>query len=100
MNVKKFKEYLESFNDNDLTINVIKKYLSNATNSEVEIALQSAFDRLTELAWRDKNKRMDLENQLIMTKRYLKGEMYADEETARKMLYKQIQNIEEVVGDE
>lgn len=101
MNVKEFKEYLKLFKDNDLIIDVIKSYLLRiSTNTEAEIALQSAFDRLSELAWEDKCKRMNLENQLIMTKSYLKGEIYTDEETARKMLHKQIQNIEDVLENE
>ena len=100
MNVKEFKEYLKSFKDNDLIINVIQSYLTAATNTECEIVLQSAFDRLKSLAWEDKCKRMNLEQQLIMTKMYLKGEMYTDEKTAREMLYKQIQNIEKVLENE
>ena len=100
MTVKEFKKFIESFKDNNLAIDVIKEYLSNATNVETEIALQSTFDRLKELAWKDKNKRMRLEQQLNMTKRYLKGEMYIDEETAREMLYKQIENIEKVLENE
>ena len=101
MNVKEFKEFLNLFKDNDLIIEVFQDYLKRfGTNTECEISLQSAFDRLKELAWEDKNKRMNLEQQLEMTKMYLKGEMYADEETARKMLYKQIANIEEVLKNE
>lgn len=101
MTVKEFKEYLNLFRDNDLIIEVFKDYLKRfGTNTECEIALQTAFDRLRELAWKDKSKRMNLENQLIMTKMYLKGELYTDEKTAREMLYKQILNIEEVLGNE
>lgn len=100
MNVKEFKEYLKLFKDNDLIINVIQSYLTTATNTECEIALQSAFDRLKLLAWEDKCKRMNLEQQLIMTKMYLKGEIYTDEKTAREMLYKQILNIEKVLENE
>ena len=100
MTVKEFKEYLKLFKDNDLIINVIQTYLRTATNTEVEVALQSAFDRLKSLAWEDKCKRMNLENQLIMTKMYLKGELYTDEKTAREMLYKQIKNIEKVLENE
>ena len=100
MTVKKFKEFLNSFKDNDLIIEVFQDYLKRfSTNTECEIALQSAFDRLKELAWEDKNKRMNLEQQLKMTKMYLKGEMYTDEEAAREMLHKQIANIEEVLGN-
>lgn len=99
MNVKEFKEYLELFNDNTLIVDVIADYLSNAANTETEIVLQSAFNRLKELAWQDKCKRMDLEQQLTMTKAYLKGELYSDEETARENLWKQIKNIEEVLEE-
>lgn len=100
MTVKEFKEYLNLFRDNDLIINVIQSYLRTATNTEVEVALQTAFDRLKSLAWEDKSKRIELENQLEMTKTYLKGELYTDEETATEMLYKQILNIEEVLKNE
>lgn len=101
MNVKEFKEYLKSFKDNDLIVEVFQGYLKRfGTNTECEIVLQSAFDRLKSLAWEDKCKRMNLEQQLIMTKMYLKGEMYTDEKTAREMLYKQILNIEKVLENE
>lgn len=100
MIVKEFKEYLELFNDNTLIIDVIISYLSTATNTETEMALQSAFDRLKQLAWQDKNKCINLEQQLIMTKNYLKGKMYIDEETAKEMLLKQIENIEKVLENE
>lgn len=100
MNIKDFKEYLNLYSDNDLTIKVFQDYLKRfGTNTECEVILQNAFDRLKELAWEDKNKRINLEQQLKMTKMYLKGEMYTDEETAREMLYKQIANIEEVLDD-
>ena len=101
MTVKEFKEYLKLFKDNDLIVEVFQGYLKRfGTNTECEIALQSAFDRLKSLAWEDKCKRMNLEQQLIMTKMYLKGEMYTDEKTAREMLYKQILNIEKVLENE
>lgn len=101
MNVKDFKEWLEIYKDTDLIIEVFHNYLKIfGTNTECEIALQSAFDRLKELAWKDKSKRMSLEKQLCMTAMYLKGEMYANEEYARQMLPRQIQNIEEVLKDE
>ena len=99
MNVKKFKKYLELYSDEDLIIDVFAHYLKIATNTETEIALQSAFNRLKQLAWKDKCKRINLEQQLEMTKSYLKGEMYKDEKTAREMLWKQIANIEEVLKD-
>lgn len=100
MIVKEFKKYLELFDDKMFIIDVIKGYLSTATNAEVEVALQSAFDRLKQLAWRDKCKCMSFEQQLQMTKSYLKGEMYTNEQTAREMLGKQIKNIEKVLEDE
>ena len=101
MNVKEFKEWLEIYKDNDLIIEVFNDYLKRfGTNTECEIALQSAFDRLKELAWKDKSKRMNLEEQLCMTAMYLKGEMYRDEEYAKQMLPRQIQNIEEVLKDD
>lgn len=100
MNIKDFKEYLNLYSDNDLIIKVFQDYLKRfGTNTECEVILQNAFDRLKELAWEDKNKRINLEQQLKMTKMYLKGEMYTDKETAREMLYKQIANIEEVLDD-
>lgn len=100
MNIKDFKEYLNLYSDNDLIIKVFQDYLKRfGTNTECEVILQNAFDRLKELAWEDKNKRINLEQQLKMTKMYLKGEMYTNEETAREMLYKQIANIEEVLDD-
>ena len=100
MNVKEFKEFLNLFKDNVLIIEVFQIYLERfGTDTECEIALQSAFDKLKELAWEDKNKRMNLEQQLKMTKMYLKGEMYTDEKTAREMLHKQIANIEEVLDN-
>ena len=100
MNVKEFKEWLEIYKDNDLIIEVFQDYLKRfGTNTECEIALQSAFDRLKELAWNDKCKRSNLEQQLKMTKMYLKGEMYINEEYARQMLPRQIANIEEVLDD-
>lgn len=100
MNIKDFKEYLNLYSDNDLIIKVFQDYLKRfGTNTECEVILQNAFDRLKELAWEDKNRRMNLEQQLKMTKMYLKGEMYTDEETAREMLYKQIANIEEVLDN-
>lgn len=43
------------------------------------------------------HKKSLFEEQLRMTGMYLKGEMYSNEETARDMLYKQIENIEEVL---
>lgn len=100
MNVRELKKIMEAFSDDDLAIGVVKTYLSIATNTETEIALQSAFDRLKELAWKDKSKRMILEQQLKMTGMYLKGEMYKDEEYAKQMLPKQIQNIDEVLRDD
>ena len=100
MNVKEFKEWLEIYKDNDLIIEVFQDYLKRfGTNTECEIALQSAFDRLKEIAWNDKCKRMNLEQQLKMTKMYLKGEMYNNEDYARQMLPRQIANIEEVLYD-
>ena len=98
MNVKDFKEWLEIYKDTDLIINVFQEYIKIfGTNTECEIALQSAFDKLKEIAWKDKSKRMSLEKQLCMTTMYLKGEMYTNEETARQMLPRQIQNIEEIL---
>ena len=100
MNVKEFKEWLEIYKDNDLIIDVFQGYIKDfGTNTECEIALQSAFDRLKEIAWTDKCKRMNLEQQLKMTKMYLKGEMYTNEEYSRQMLPRQIANIEEVLND-
>lgn len=100
MTVKEFKEWLEIYKDNDLIIEVFQEYIKLfAGNTECEKALQSAFDRLKELAWTDKCKRMNLEQQLKMTKMYLKGEMYIDEDYARQMLSRQIKNIEEVLKE-
>ena len=100
MTVKDFKEYLNLYSNNDLIIKIFQDYLKRfGTNTECEVILQSAFDRLKELSWEDKNKRMNLEQQLKMTKMYLKGEIYTDEKTAREMLYKQIANIEEILDD-
>ena len=80
MNVKEFKEWLEIYKDNDLIINVFQIYIERfGTNTECEITLQSAFDKLKEIAWVDKCKRMNLEKQLCMTAMYLKGEMYTNE---------------------
>ena len=101
MNVKEFKEWLEIYKDNDLIIEVFQNYIKIfGTNTECEIALQSAFDKLKEIAWADKSKRINLEKQLCMTAMYLKGEMYKDEEYARQMLPRRIQNIEEVLNNE
>ena len=101
MNVKAFKKWLEIYKDNDLIIDVFKEYIKIfGTNTECEIALQSAFDKLKEIARTDKGKRMNLEKQLCMTAMYLKGEMYTNEEYAKQMLPRQIQNIEEVLKDE
>lgn len=101
MNVKEFKEWLEIYKDNDLIIDVFQRYIKDfGTNTECEIALQSAFDRLKEIAWTDKCKRMNLEQQLKMTKMYLKGEMYNNKEYAKQMLPRQIENIEKVLEDE
>lgn len=100
MNVKEFKEWLEIYKDNDLIIDIFREYLKIfGTNTECEIALQSAFDKLKEIAWTDKCKRMNLEQQLKMTKMYLKGEMYTDKEYAKQMLPRQIANIEEVLKE-
>ena len=101
MNVKEFKEWLEIYKDTDLIINVFQEYIKIfGTNTECEIALQNAFDKLKEIAWKDKSKRMSLEKQLCMTAMYLKGEMYKDEEYARQMLPRQIQNIEDILKNE
>lgn len=100
MTIKELKGIIELFRDNDSAIEVIKKCLSIATIYESEIALQSAFDRLKVLAFEQKNKCMNLERQLIMTKMYLKGEMYTDEKIAREMLDKQILNIEKVLEND
>ena len=101
MNVKEFKEFLLAYKDTDLIIWAIQEYIRRfGTNTECEIALQSSFDKLKEIAWDDKNKRMILEKQLCMTAMYLKGEMYTDEEYAKQMLPRQIQNIEEVLENE
>ena len=101
MNVKKFKEFLLAYKDTDLIIEAIQEYIRRfGTNTECEVALQTSFDRLKDIAWKDKCKRMNLEKQLCMTAMYLKGEMYQDEEYARQMLSRQIQNIEEVLKNE
>jgi hypothetical protein len=101
MNVKEYKEWLEIYKDDDLIIDVFQEYIKIfGTNTECEIALQSAFDKLKEIAWNDKCKRMNLEQQLKMTKMYLKGEMYTNEEYARQMLPRQIANIEEVLEND
>ena len=97
MFVNQFKKFLQRYGENDLIINVFADYLKNASHMETEIALQSAFDRLKKLAIDDKFRCYVLEQQLYMTKSYLKGEMYTDEETAKKMLNKQIENIEGVL---
>ena len=100
MNIKEFKEFLLSYKDTDLIIWAIQEYIRRfGTNTECEVALQTSFDKLKDIAWKDKCKRMNLEQQLEMTKSYLKGEMYTDEETAKIMLSKQIANIEEVLKE-
>lgn len=100
MNVKEFKDFLKLFKDDDLIINVFQEYIKRfGTNTECEVALQSAFDKFKDIAWTDKCKRINLEQQLSVTQMYLKGEMYTDEETAKRMLGKQIKNIEEVLKE-
>ena len=98
MNIKEFKEFLELFKENDSAIGAIQQYIKDfGTNTECEIALQTSFDRLKDLAWKDKSKRRILEKQLKQTSMYLKGEMYEDEKYAKQMLPRQIKNIEEVL---
>lgn len=98
MNVKEFKEFLKLFGDNELIISAIQEYIKKfGTNTECEIALQTSFDRLKKLAWKDKHERMVLTQQLKQTSMYLKGEMYKDEEYAKQMLSRQIENIDEVL---
>ena len=100
MNVKEFKEFLNRYPNNELAITAIQDFIKLFTNTECEIILQASFDRLKDIAWADKWKRMSLEQQLQMTKSYLKGEMYSNEEFAKQMLPKQIKNIEEVLNNE
>lgn len=101
MNIKEFKEFLKLFGDDDLIISAIQEYINKfGTNTECEILLQASFDRLKDLAWKDKSKRMILEKQLKQTSMYLKGEMYEDEEYAKQMLPRQIKNIDEVLKNE
>lgn len=98
MTVKDLKEWLEAYDDRCLAILPIKEYLNTfGTDTECELILQASFDRIKELAWKDKSKRMILEKQLKQTSMYLKGEMYIDAEYAKQMLPRQIKNIEEVL---
>lgn len=99
MNVREFKEYLKEFDDKNTIVRAMMYWINNiATDYEIEsicrIALEKACLQMNYHGIRSEA----LEQQLTQTKMYLKGEMYKDEETAKEMLYKQIENIERVLG--
>lgn len=99
MNVREFKEYLKRYSGNVSMANVMVHFLIyEATDFELEsiskYAVDTAYRRMKQ--YTTENDRF--KQQLTQTKMYLKGEMYKDEETAKEMLYKQIENIERIIG--
>lgn len=101
MNVKEFKEFLNQYNDNYMVIHIIYDYLNTiATPFEIKKITEYSVETLVKIMNKYFYKSANYKEQLSMTNMYLKGEMYKDEEYARQMLPKQIQNIEEVLKDE
>jgi hypothetical protein len=98
MKIKDLKVLMEAYSDDSLAITFINSLINYHLNDgELILTNDTLQTKLKHRLYKiDSDKRI-LGTQLKQTNMYLKGEMYKDEDTARNMLSKQIQNIEEAL---
>lgn len=101
MTIKTFLEivnmYVELYNENDDCSKLLEFIIPSLPENSLKTTIKLARQELDNRARHTKHYKELFEEQLNQTLAYLKGEMYTDEDTAKQMLSKQIENIERVL---
>lgn len=97
MTKQEFIKKVENLSEIDFFSELFNLLMNDLEDYELGSLMSLSIKQIAERHYRADYLQGLYKNQLKMTKSYLKGEMYTDKETAEKMLYRQIENIEDTL---